>query len=375
MLKKVMLFSICVIMIGAACIIPVIGKRETPAPKPPVGVTQTVPGVPAAITPSLPSAPSATPGQPIPTLPPTSTKAAPTAAPTFPPSSTPVPTKDLQPPPCTKKGETWVSPADGATLVCVPEGSFLMGSNAYDADDDAKPAHTVALDAYWIDQAEVTNSQFEAFVNATGYLTEAQKGVTSYYYNQARKAWEKESGASWKMPKGPGSNLAGRADFPVVLMSWQDADTYCRSVGRRLPTEAEWEKAARGTDARKYPWGDEFPNCTLANFNKTGTTGGTDYCVGDVLKVGSLPRGSSPYGAWDMVGNVSEWVADWYSSTYYKSSPVQNPKGPSSGRGHIYRGGNWSFGSVHMLVYRRMYLEMNVIYDFMGFRCAVSAGK
>ena len=195
---------------------------------------------------------------------------------------------------------------DGAELVYVPAGDFLMGA----ADDDPqayydeRPQHVVYLDAYWIDKTEVTNEQFGRFVDATGY----------------------EAGPWWR------DEAAGKANHPVVYVTWFDAKAYCEWAGRQLPTEAQWEKAARGTDGRMYPWGNEAPDASRCNF---------DLGVGGTTPVGSYPAGASPYGALDVAGNVWEWVVDWYDEGYYANSPSRNPTGPDSGEYRVLRGGSW----------------------------------
>ena len=182
--------------------------------------------------------------------------------------------------------------------VFVPAGEFLMGpaEDDYTAKSVEKPQHRVYLDAYWIDRTEVTKAQYQQCV-------------------AARKC---------RAPSCVGTRVD---EHPVVCVSWQDAADYCAWAGKRLPTEAEWEKAARGTDGRKYPWGNEAPDCGRLNFFFRSKP-----CVESTSAVGAFPSGASPYGALDMAGNVSEWVADWYDEKYYASSPTQNPTGPPSGQ-------------------------------------------
>jgi formylglycine-generating enzyme required for sulfatase activity len=188
---------------------------------------------------------------------------------------------------------------DGSELIMIPAGEFLMGSNDY---DNEKPPHRIYLNAYYIGKYEVTNEQFAKFVNETGY----------------------NAGGEWK-----GWYKSGTEDHPVVCVSWNDAKAYCDWANLRLPTEAEWEKAARGADGRKYPWGDEL-DVSRFNFNSDGTK-----------PVGSYPNGASPYGCMDMAGNVSEWCSDRYGEKYYSKSPSSDPQGPSSGSSHVLRGGSW----------------------------------
>jgi formylglycine-generating enzyme required for sulfatase activity len=190
-------------------------------------------------------------------------------------------------------------------MVCVPAGEFLMGSAESDsvADDGEKPQHTVALDAFWIDKTEVTNAQYRKCIDA-GACTKT---------------------GCWEEPK------YGAPDQPVVCLTWDNASKYAAWAGGRLPTEAEWEKAARGSDGRLWPWGNEPPDCTRANFSA---------CADRPAAVGSYPAGASPYGALDMAGNVWEWVADWYRDGYYTSAPVSNPQGPDAGEDRVVRGGS-----------------------------------
>jgi formylglycine-generating enzyme required for sulfatase activity len=254
------------------------------------------------------------PGQfPGPTLTPILTiTPSPTATYTPSPTNTSTPTLTLTPTPTLGVGSTWNSPKDGMTMLFVPAGKFKMGSDTGESDE--KPAHTVYLDSFWIDRTEMTNAMYAKCVQ-TGNCTppSSSKSYThdSYYGNSQY------------------------ADYPVIYVSWNDANAYCewRGDGTRLPTEAEWEKAARGTDVRTYPWGNDSPNSDLLNYNQN---------VGDTTQVGNYPSGASFYGALDMAGNVWEWVADWYSETFYASSPSSNPLGPVSGQYRVLRGGSWS---------------------------------
>ena len=202
-----------------------------------------------------------------------------------------------------------ITASDGAPMVLVPSGEFIMGSSAA---SDERPAHRVSLDSYYIDKFEVTNARYAKYMEA----------VTT-----------QQSPHQWSAVK-----LNEDGDRPVIGVSWADAEAYCRWTGKRLPTEAEWEKAARGTDARKYPWGDEEPREGIANFGRCCGWSG----FGLLAKVGTNQAGQSPYGVHDMAGNVWEWVADWYDSQYYKTSAAQNPKGPGAGRDKVIRGGSWS---------------------------------
>jgi formylglycine-generating enzyme required for sulfatase activity len=235
-------------------------------------------------------------------------------------------------------GSTKGSEIDGMVMVYVPEGSFTMGSNSH---IDEQPVHTVYLDAYWIDQTEVTNRMYALCV-------------------AAGKCVPPNSSASSTRPDYYGN--PDFEDFPVVYVSWNDASAYCAwpGNGTRLPTEAEWEKAARGTEERTYPWGNTI-DCSLANYYG---------CNGDTTAIGSYPSGASPYGALDLVGNVWEWVADWYSDTYYASSPSDNPTGPANGTYRVLRGGAWLDVDDNVRSAVRGWNNPANPYNNFGFRCA-----
>lgn len=201
---------------------------------------------------------------------------------------------------------------DGAPMVLIPAGEFTMGSSEADklAQDDERPAHSVYLDAYYLDQYEVTTARYARFFQQT------IRNTPAYWFEQVIQKY---------------------GNKPVVGVDWNDANAYCSWAGKRLPTEAEWEKAARGTDQRLYPWGNASPTPQLANFSR-----GFEFKNYEVLTdVGSFEQGKSPYGAYDMAGNVWEWTADWYDETYYKNSPERKPKGPSNGQYRVLRGGSW----------------------------------
>ena len=252
-----------------------------------------------------------------------------------------------QPPSCTDAGLAWQSPQDGMTLVCVPKGDFRMGSN--DGEPVEQPVHQVYLDAFWVDLTEITNVLFERFVQETGYQTDAEKAGKSY---------------NWRKPSEAVSSLSGLEGHPVVRVSWNDAEAYCTWAGRRLLTEAEWEKAARGTDERNYPWGNQPPNPRLLNFD------GIADKFERTAPVASYLAGTSPYGAVDMSGNVWEWVADWYADGYPVSDLAINPVGPTAGENRVVRGGSWFNSQSSVRSTKRSFLNPLDQDDQTGFRCA-----
>ena len=252
---------------------------------------------------------------------------------------------------------TTVSPIDGMTQIFILEGEFMMGSDE-SVEPDEKPAHPVYLDAYWIDQTEVTNQMYTDFLNDNEFGNGID-GKRVYYINGDY--------AQIDNPDGKWTPTEGFADYPVNNVSWFGAEAYCAWAGRRLPTEAEWEKAARGgTDGRKYPWGDEIPNRDLVNFNVLNS--GT-------LPVDSLGKGLSPYGAYHMAGNVWEWVSDWHGEKYYTNPPYENPQGPAKGELHVIRGGSWKDPMGVLFTYTREEATpsgngVDEYISLYGFRCA-----
>jgi len=247
------------------------------------------------------------------------TESPPTEAPPTEPPPTEAPPTAI---PTLGVSATAIAQTDGMVQVYVPEGEFEMGSADDDPDgrDDEKPRHTVYLDAFWIDQTEVTNAMFVDFLNEEGNQEEG--GVT----------WlAEENWALIEQVNGTFQPKSGFTDHPVVALSWDGANAYCTWAERRLPTEAEWEKAAGGTDGRKYPWGNDAPTCEQAQFSG---------CEGNTVAVGTKPAGASPYGALDMAGNVWEWISDSWDSNYYASSPGENPAGPSTNRTEVLRSGS-----------------------------------
>ena len=217
---------------------------------------------------------------------------------------------------------------DGVTQLFVPAGSVYMGGLDVLLENDEIPAHHVQLDAFWIDQVEVTNGMFGSCVRASVCrlpATFSSDNRGDYFDNPEFK------------------------DYPVIHVTWYDADVYCRWAGRRLPTEAEWERAARGDDMRTFPWGDEPPNAENSNSLNL---------VGDTSRVGSYAQGASPFGALDMAGNVWEWVADYYDADYYTESPQANPRGPETDGTdflRVIRGGSFQDDLVSLRIPNRGY--------------------
>lgn len=242
---------------------------------------------------------------------------------------------------------------DGAPMVLIPAGAFTMGSN--DGLPAERPEHVVTLDAYVIDRYEVSLRLYRKF------LQEAQR--------DAPPTWDDEA-----------AETVG--DRPAIGVSWAEASAYCAWAGKRLPTEAEWEKGARGTDGRRYPWGPMQPFVDIANYNRgvwvseavtlVSVAGGVE---GMSVRHGLKEGGRSPYGLHHMAGNAAEWVADWYDREYYAKSPDKNPTGPAKGEKKVIRGGSWSDLPVALRSSARASAEPNFQDRAIGFRCAMDAAQ
>lgn len=277
---------------------------------------------------------------------------------------------------------TQVSPKDHMVMVFLPGGPFEMGGSV-DGAFDAMPAHTVHLDAFWIDETEVTNEMFARFVQSTGYITDAERAGSSNDFRTTNLEiiWEKVEGLTWNRPNGQNSNISGIEDHPVVHVSWKDASAYCSWAERRLPTEAEWEKAASWNNVAgekyAYPWGNDFQETRLNFCDKNClydfAAKHLDDGFAETSPVGSFPEGASPYGVLDMSGNVLEWVADWYSPDYYEWSPPSNPLGPGVGQTRVVRGGAWATNDYYVSSARRDSGVPSFQHRALGFRCALTA--
>ncbi len=254
----------------------------------------------------------------------------------------------------------------------LPGGTFRMGDDLSPAPD-ARPARPVRLSPFRIDEHEVTNGQFAAFARATGHVTAAEQRGWSLVWDEAEGRHVETPGADWRHPGGPHTRIDGRDRFPVVHVSWHDAVAYCRWAKKRLPTEAEWEYAARsGLRDANFPWGNEervdgrYP----ANYRQHGRAVDADGFA-RLAPVKSYPP--SAFRLYDMCGNVAEWCADWYAADYYTGSPRENPSGPSDGTERVVRGGSWlspeQYRADHHVGVRSCYAPATTS-DHIGFRAA-----
>ncbi len=267
-----------------------------------------------------------------------------------------------------------------AGMIRLPGGSFFMGSPAgseiYATESDSQPLHRVRLQPFWLDARPVTNRQFERFVAQTRYETEAEQRGTSLIFDRDLAMWREVVGASWQHPEGPNSSLVGKEHYPVVHVSWQDAVTYASWANKRLPTEAEFEYAARGGLADcDYPWGrkQQSNQRYLAN----GWQGHfPEQDLGADGHQGPSPVGTFPpnrFGLYDMAGNVWNWCFDWYSPDYYAASLPDRPRGPTQGSERVRRGGSWlstvNYGGDLRVDYRD-HAAPSQTTNHTGFRCA-----
>lgn len=304
------------------------------------------------------------------------------------------------------------TPAADVPMVWIPGGEFTMGSDLADAQHaEEKPGHAVRIRGFWMDVTEVTNAQFAAFVEATGYVTDAEKdldprtfpnapspeylkggsllfhrvsGVNPFQCGTGNLPWWKFTvAANWRQPEGPGSSVKDRPNHPVLCLTYRDAQAYAKWAGKRLPTEAEWEYAARGgLKDKKYVWGDEErPGGKIMCNHWQGKFPETDLALDGfnyVAPVKSFPPNG--YGLYDMAGNVWEMCEDWYGTDWYARSPRDNPAGPAVGHDpegtgygqHVIRGGSWLCDEGYCFRYRataRQGLDTLTSTNHAGFRC------
>jgi formylglycine-generating enzyme len=241
---------------------------------------------------------------------------------------------------------------DRAPMVEIPSGSFPMGVPPGDRDGgrDEYPRHEILLDTFWIDQFEVTNGRYIEFVKSAGHR------VPRNPTNPTRNLWQGDT------------ITESLAERPVINVDWFDADAYCKWAGKRLPTEAEWEKAAKGTSDRRFPWGNVEPTGKHLNYNQRWIGEKT------LMPVGSYEAGKSPYGVYDVVGNVWEWVNDWYDARYYEKSPSKNPTGPQEGTKKVIRGAGWQNETPTVRIFTRVDSDPSMRNESTGFRCAADVG-
>ena len=231
---------------------------------------------------------------------------------------------------------------------------FAIDNDQSLGDTDEEPVHEVTLDEFWIDKFEVTSAAFSEFLNA--------------HFKDSDRYIELRSAVTIEKREGRFQPRPGLERRPVNRVSWWGADVFCRWKGKRLPTEAEWEKAARGTDQRLFPGGNQWPTNDRVTFRRK-----FKLLRFDVMEpVDGMPLGLSPYGVHQMAGNVWEWVADWYAADYYEMSPLENPQGPETGISKVIRGGNWYYKGYYMRTTYRFNERPEVFNVWQGFRCAAS---
>jgi formylglycine-generating enzyme required for sulfatase activity len=302
----------------------------------------------------------------VPILSATETKL-PTKTPTTIPSETitSVPSPTTTATPTLAPGATQISSIDQVVWVYIPAGEFLMGSTGADAgaDYDEFPQHLVYLDAYWIGQTVVSNAMYARFLNEMGNQS---AGPANWLDAGDEDVLIFQNGGIWQP-------ISGYERHPAVEVTWFGALAYCQWSGGRLPTEAEWEKAARGAfpplsqgegmGVRVYPWGDEI-DCEKAQYAN---------CSGGLLPVDAHPAGASPYGVLGLSGNTWEWVFDWYADNYYENSPAENPPGPEEGQTRVLRGASWDYDWKHLRAANRRHNGPAVSMHDYGFRCVLDA--
>ncbi|MBJ3809820.1 formylglycine-generating enzyme family protein [Streptomyces flavofungini] len=277
-------------------------------------------------------------------------------------------------------------------MVTLPGGEFLMGADDAEGfpEDGEGPVRPVRVDAFELDAYAVSNDRFAAFAEATGYVTDAERIGWSYVFAGFLRAelrrvsprpehtpwWCGVDGASWRAPEGPGSSTDGRGGHPVVHASWNDARAYARWAGKRLPTEAEWEYAARGgLEQRRYPWGDDLDpggehRCNIWRGTFPTKNTAADGYRGTAPVDAFAPNG---FGLYHMAGNVWEWCADWWSTDHATARPAHNPQGPPTGTAKVIRGGSHMCHASYCNRYRVAARTANTVDSgggHTGFRCA-----
>lgn len=249
-------------------------------------------------------------------------------------------------------GEVMTSAVDGMEMVYIPAGKFEMGSESGNADQT--PIHTVQLNGFWLDRTEVTNEMFVRFLNAQG---NQQEGGTTWLDPTDPFVWIVDKDGVWQTRSERDNN------YPALKVSWYGAKAYCAWAGRDLPTEAQWEYAAKGMENRRFPWGNDDPVCSLARFSGCGNS---------PVEVGSLLSGANVWGVLNLAGNVAEWANDRYAADYYSQSPQENPPGPINGYYRVIRGGSWQTTYLPLQTFNRKWAGADENINSVGFRCAMA---